>query len=292
MTARWHALPGNVRGALWSMLNALTFAISVGAIKTVGAHVPVIEIVLFSVAGQLLAISPRLAFGTFSALSPRIVGLHVLRVFFLVGGMLTGFEAVVAMPVADATALSFTKSLFVTIAAALILAERVGWRRWGCTGVGFIGIVVMLRPGGEDISWVAGLAIVSAVGAALGTLLTRVLAPSQSVAALIMWQTSVTLLVLAPWGAFTWVTPTLGELGSLAVIALCGAVGNTATIMALRSGEASAIAPIEYVRLPVTALVGFYLFAEVPTLWTWVGAAIIIASTLTALRFELNAARR
>lgn len=290
--ARLSALPGNVRGGLWAMLNAVTFAVSIGAIKSVGGRIPVIEIVLFSVAGQLIAVSPRLLRATIASFTPRVVGLNMLRVFFLVGGMLTGFEAVVALPVAQATAFSFTKSLFMIVAAALILAEQVGWRRWACTGVGFLGILVMLRPEGEGVSWAVALAILSAIGAALGTLLTRVLAPSQTISSLILWQTALTLLLLTPWGIISWVTPTLAELGLLAIISASGAIGNMATILALRSGEASAIAPIEYVRLPLTAVIGFYMFAEVPTLWTWIGAAIVIASTLAALRFELNAAPR
>ena len=171
----WSALPGNVRGALWSMINVLTFAVSTAAIKAVGGRIPVVEIVLFSVAGQLVILSPRILRAHVTSLAPRVMGLHLLRVFLLLGGMLTGFQAVVDLPVAEATALSFTKSLFLTVAAALILAERVGRGRWSCTLLGFAGVLVMLRPDAEGVSWGASLAIVSAGAAALGALMTRVL---------------------------------------------------------------------------------------------------------------------
>ena len=173
-----------------------------------------------------------------------------------------------------------------------LLAERVGRGRWSCTLLGFAGVLVMLRPDAEGVSWGASLAIVSAGAAALGALMTRVLAPTQTAATLMFWQTSITLIVLAPWVATVGVMPDAAEFGYLAVIAGSGVIGNLSNIFALRDGEASAIAPIEYLRLPTTALVGFYMFAEVPTLWTWIGAAIIVASTLAALRIELNAARR
>ena len=91
----WSALPGNVRCALWSMINVLTFAVSTAAIKAVGGRIPVVEIVLFSVAGQLVILSPRILRAHVTSLAPRVLGLHLLRVFLLLGGMLTGFQAVV-----------------------------------------------------------------------------------------------------------------------------------------------------------------------------------------------------
>lgn len=159
MATGWNALSGNTRGALLMTVNALIFSIMVALIKTSAETVPLALVMFFSVATQFFFVSLRnfRLFGRALLASERR-WYHLLRVALLVGSMYAGFSSVVLLPLAEATAISFSKAFFVTLLAALLLKEAVGAQRWFAVVIGFAGILILARPGSGDIS-VAGAAL-------------------------------------------------------------------------------------------------------------------------------------
>lgn len=286
IASRWNGLSGNTRGALLMMINALIFSIMVALIKASAETVPLALVMFFSVATQFFFVSLRNVrlFGSALVASERR-GLHLLRVALLVGSMYAGFSAVVMLPLAEATAISFSKSFFVTLLAAIVLKEAVGGRRWLAVIVGFAGILILARPGSGEIS-VAGamMGLISAAMAAGGAIGTRVLAQRDSSAILLLYQAAFGTLMMAPLAIWNWQMPDLATAGFLILIGLLSVVGNTSMIMALRVGEASALAPVDFTRAVFAAAIGIAFLDEVPTLWALIGTAVIIAGALLSFR--------
>ena len=205
--------------------------------------------------------------------------------------MVLGFYAVTHLPLADATALSFTRPLFMIVLAVLFLGEQVRWRRWSATGVGFIGVLVMARPGeaGLDIaslSAIAGTLFVAGVGVMLKRLST-----TERPETIIFYFTVISsILALGP-ALYVWRTPTAPEVLGLIAIGALGSLGQYLTIRSYRIAEATAVDPVDYARLLIATFFGFLLFRELPDIWTVVGALIIIASTLYITRREARLRR-
>lgn len=283
--ARWNGLSGNVRGSILMLVNALIFSIMVALIKASSATVPVALVMFFSVATQFFFIGLR-HFRTFAGEVVRSErrSAHFLRVFLLVGSMYAGFSAVVLLPLAEATAISFSKAFFVTLFAALLLKEAVGPRRWLAVCIGFAGILILARPGGGDLS-VGGalLGVISAATAAAGAISTRILAQHDPAPLLLLYQTAFGTLMLTPIAIWNWVSPDLPTLGILILTGLLSVIGNTSMIMALKVGEASALAPVDFTRAVFAVLIGLVFLGEVPTVTAVIGTLVVIAGALLSL---------
>jgi drug/metabolite transporter (DMT)-like permease len=197
--------------------------------------------------------------------------------------MLTGFTAVVHLPLAEVTAISFVRTLFTTILAILFLKEVVGVRRWSSVIVGFIGVMVIVRPEPENINAYALLAIASAFFVSSINIVMRKLSQIENSSTIMVYQSIIVTLAMAGPAIYLWVMPTWDEVFFIVVIGSLMSLMQWIFIQAFKVGEAAAIAPMEYSRLLYAAVIGIVFFAEIPTLWTLTGAVIIIASTLYTL---------
>jgi len=174
--------------------------------------------------------------------------------------------------------------------AVLILGETVDWRRWAATAFGFLGVIVMVRPGetGFDTAWL--VAVVAAVLFALGIIFIRSLSSTEPVIRILFYYHVFGIVLFAGPSAAVWQPP---EAGQFAMLALSGALpcaGMVCFVKGFSIGEASFVGPFEYLRLIYAALIGYYMFAEIPSVWTAVGAVMIIASALYIAR--ANSPRR
>ncbi|MBD0415563.1 DMT family transporter [Oryzicola mucosus] len=267
-------------------MNALIFSIMVALIKTSAESVPVSLIMFFSVATQFLFIGLRNfpMFGQALVKSERR-GAHLLRVVLLISSLYAGFSAVVLLPLAEATAISFSKAFFVTLFAAMLLREAVGPRRWLAVFVGFAGILILARPGSGDVSTAGALmGLFSAAAAAAGTIATRVLAQRDPPAMLLLYQTAFGTLMLTPIAIWNWVTPDFETFCILVATGLLSVIGNTSMIMALRVGEASALAPVDFTRAVFAIAIGAIFLGEMPTALALFGTVVIIVGALLSLR--------
>ena len=246
------------------------------------------EIVFFRNLFGLLVLLPWVLRRGFAPLRTRILSLYVTRAVIGLASMFAWFTALALMPLAEAVALNFTVPLFAIVCAVLLLHEGVGIHRWSATLVGFGGVLIILRPGlGLTHSTLGvALAIGSAAGFALSMTLIKTLARTEAADKIVFYQGIImTPLALIP-ALFVWRTPTLFEFGLLLGLGAIATLGHLALARAFALSEASAIVPIDFVRLPFVAALGYFLFGEPIDLWTWVGAAIIMASTIYIARRE------
>jgi drug/metabolite transporter (DMT)-like permease len=189
------------------------------------------------------------------------------------------FYSLSVVPVAEATALSFTSVIFGSIAAAVFLGERMRLRRWSAVIVGFLGAMVILRPGFQEVSFGMLTVMASSVFWALAIILVKHLSRWDSVVTIVaLNQFLLTLLSAIPaW--LVWQPPTPAQLGWALAIGVCATIGHICMTSAFKWGDASAVFPVDFARLIWAAVLGYVVFAEVPDAWTWAGGAIIFAST-------------
>lgn len=219
-------------------------------------------------------------------LCTRAPGLQLLRGLLMLIGGVAAFAAYALMPLADAYAIAFTMPLLVTALAVPLLGERVGARRWAAIGVGFAGVLVMLRPG----SGIAGLgalaALVNVLGNGLALTLIRRAHARESAEAFAFWGNLViaagTALAL-PW---LWRTPDLADLGLFLLAGICGGTAFLVLAQAFRLAPAAVVAPFQYSQMPYAILAGLVLFGDRPDPMTLLGAAIVIAMGLYLLQQE------
>lgn len=284
LRARWaHATP-NLRGSVYMLSALLVYAVMVGAIKHVGGVVPLVQILLIRQVIMSLILVAFAGRDLRLAVRTRRPGLQIFRGVLTLIAMLCGFTAVVKIPLAQATAIGFSQVLFVTIAAVLVLKEVVDGRRWAATIIGFLGVLVMLRPTSDGLDTFALLAVVGAVLNAGITVSVRMLAATERTDTILLWQGAVLIVALAVPTWLWWVPPDANQWFWLMVLSLFGTAGQWLLTRAYQVGEAAALAPLDFTRLILASLTGFVFFAEIPALTTWIGAAIVIGATLYTIR--------
>lgn len=219
------------------------------------------------------------------------LNLHLWRSAVGLVAMLTWFSAVAYLPLAEAVALNFTAPLFATAGAAIFLGEAVRARRWTATAIGFLGMLVILRPGFAEFTPLMTLPVIAAGFMACSVLIVKSLSRTEAPAAIVLYMNLLlTPLSLLP-AVFVWRWPTLAEWALGVFIGLCAALAHNAFARAFVRADASAVMPFDYMRLPFVAVIGYLLFAEVPDGWTWVGAAVIAGAAIYIAQRESRLAR-
>jgi len=218
---------------------------------------------------------------------------HLLRLSGAFIALSFDIWAISVLPLATAVTLSFAQVFFVVLLAWYFLGEPIGPRRIAAVVLGFIGVLVVMRPGVNNVlTTYALISLVAAIGAAIAITSVRKLSQTESTATLIIYQAIFVGVIAAlplPW---LWTTPDLAGLILLFAIGAIASVGQWAGVTSLRLGEASVIGNIKYVQLIYVAILGFLIFGEVPDKHTIIGAAIIIGSSLFLFYRESVARRR
>jgi drug/metabolite transporter (DMT)-like permease len=288
--------------AVIAMIVASLFFSGLSAlVRYLGETLHPFEVAFFRNLAGLAFMLPWLARHGLGSLRTRRIWLYGWRSGLGLISMLCSFTSLVLLPFAQAIALSFTTPLFATIGAALILGETVRFRRWAATIVGFLGVLVMLRPG-TDHSLTANLtftgpglgvllAVASAMISAIVTLIVKDLSrtePSDAIVTyMVLLLTPMSLLPALP----VWQWPPLAMWPWIAAMGACGSFGHMCYVRAFALTEASAVMPYDYTRLVFAAAIGYFAFAEVPDLWTWAGAAIIVSAAVYIAHREALARR-
>jgi len=271
----------NLRGAALMAGAAVVFAVEALVLRWLTAHgVPVPVQVAARAAGQLVWVVPLILARGPTVFRTRRVPLHVLRGLSSVTCWGLYYLSVARLDLATAAALSFTNVVFTTLLAGPFLGERVDRWRWAGALIGLAGITIMLRPGGDwDL-----LGAVAGLGGAVAwcgiTLSSRSLTRTDGTATIIAWVGLVTFSSALPFAIAAWEPIGLGTFAVMAGAALITPSIIWLVTEALRSGEASAISPLQYLRLPLLALAGWLVWGEAPDALAWVGAAVILAGAL------------
>lgn len=221
------------------------------------------------------------------------------------------YLALAALPLATTVALYFTAPLFITLLSVLVLAERVGPRRWSAVAAGFGGVVIMVRPGSDLFDWAALLPLVSGLSYGIAMIAARRLGATETAAALAFWGNLVflgcALVMTAVLGggdfaredhaslAFLlrgWVAPGLGDLGLMMACGLIAAAALTLLTQAYRVSESNLVAPFEYTAMIWGVLYGWLFWRDWPDALGWAGIAVIIGAGLYVLYREGAGVRR
>lgn len=280
-------LSPNQQGAFWMTAAAAGFTLNAALAKLLAlGGMDVFQIALARAFFAFGALTPFLWRGGFKAFSTRHPWVHFWRAMAGAAAMLLGFYAIAHLPLATVTALGFTAPLFTVILAVIILREVVRWRRWTAILIGFLGVLVMVRPGAETFDPNALAAIASAFLVALAATLVKRFPPGESQAVMLFYFCLTSLLVAVVPAISVWRAPTAWEWLLLVGVGFVGVAAHAMFLKAYRTGEASIVAPFDYTKLLFAGIIGFLLFHEVPDLWTLAGAAVIILSTLYIARRE------
>ena len=279
-------LPDNAKGALILLIAAAGFSVMAMLIKLVGQRLPVTQIILIRQCVILGIMLPGIAKAFPGSLHTSRPYLQLTRIAVALVAMLAGFTAVINMPLADATAIGFAKSFFVTIFAIIILKEAVGLRRWTAIIVGFIGVLIMLQPGGSGFNIYGVYAIIGAIAAGLVMVIIRLLSRTERPATILLYQAVGVGLIMAVPALYYWEPPTAAEWGLMILIGATGWISQMANIYAYKYGEASLLAPIEYTRLIYATLIGIVVFAEFPGTATIAGAIIVVSASAYTIHRE------
>jgi drug/metabolite transporter (DMT)-like permease len=288
------ALSPNLRGSLFMAIAMASFTMNDAITKAVSSDINFGEIMLVRGLFAIVLIAAltisRRAIRPVRTLMVKPVA---LRVMGEVGGTVAFLAAIVHLPLANISAIMQALPLAITLGAAVVLSEPVGWRRWTAIGIGFAGVLVIVRPGLAGFNQFALLALISVLFCTLRDLATnRIPAEIPSLFITLLTTIVVTVvgaLVLVPLGG--WVTPSARVVGLLALAAVFVLTGYQCVIMAMRAGDISAVAPFRYTALLWAILLGYVLFNEVPDIPMIVGASMIVASGLYAFYRERVRAR-
>lgn len=229
-------------------------------------------------------------FGRLKTARPWLQG---ARGMFMLGTTIFNFWALQYLQLAETASIMFAGPIVVAALAGPLLGEWAGPRRWAAIGIGFIGVLVVTRPGLAGLGWPALISVGSMVAFALYSLSTRVLAQTENVEGLILYTALVPMLALAPFAISVWVWPSdwLSWVLMLAM-GLLGGGGHWLLIIAHQKATAPTLAPFMYTQIIWMIALGWLVFADIPTIWTLTGASIIIASGLYLLYRETRAKRK
>ncbi len=269
-----------MQGALLMTAAAFCFAIMNVLVRLAAEELDPLQIAFLRNFFALAFMLPLVAKAGQAGFKTERLGLHIWRAVVGLGAMTIWFAAVTLVPLGEAVALNFTLPLFATAGAAIFLAEKVGPRRWAATALGFIGMLVILRPGFAEISVATALPIIAAVFMATSVLIVKVLARTESPTVIVLYMNLImTPLSLIP-ALFVWRWPSWEVWLWVALLGLIASVAHLAMTRSYKKADASAVLPFDYARLPFVAVLGYFIFDETVDLWTWVGAAIIAAAVL------------
>jgi drug/metabolite transporter (DMT)-like permease len=230
----------------------------------------------------------------FAGMRTRDLKLHALRGLFHTPGYGLWYEAVAWLPLATMAALGFTGPIFVTLGAVIFLRETVHWRRWLAVGIGFAGMLVIVRPGIVELSPGMAMMLAAVPLIAGSNLIAKVVAGRDRPAVVVLWQSIVGAICFAPFGLWQWQTPTSWQLLLFLSSGFFGTVGYFFITWAYRLLDISALQSITFLGIVWAALMDVALWGKTSDVWTFVGAAIIVSATsyIAHREAQLAGARR
>jgi drug/metabolite transporter (DMT)-like permease len=284
----------NLKGAAWMLASAVTFAAMTTLIKFLGADYPAALQTFYRNAAGMVVLLPVILRHRGAAFATSRPSILIFRAFAGTLGTILSFYAFQKMPLADANALSFTRTLWLVPLAAFVVREKVGALRITAALAGFVGVLVMIRPGAGGHFAVGAPALAMLASAFLFAFTVtgmKVLTRDHAPMVILVWSAVLGLALAIPGAILTWRVPAPRDFLLLCLMGAIATANQACYIKGMQLGDAAAMAPIDYTRLVFTASVGFFVFHEVPGRWTLVGAGIVVASTLFITLREQQLAR-
>ena len=261
--------------------------------KHLGQSYPVAMVVFARYIGALiLSAAPVLFFGGLGSFRTERLGLQALRSVLLITATACNFTALQFLPLAQTSSIMFAAPLLVCALSVPLLGERVGPRRWAAVVVGFLGVMIIIRPGTADFHWAVFLSLGATSATALYQIATRKLAATDSAETTLLYTSMVGAVLIAPIMPFNWQTPDWTAAGLMLFLGFCGAFGHYMLIRAHHLAPAPTLAPFTYTAILWMTALGYVVFGDVPSVWTLAGGAIVIGSGLYVLQRERRLERQ
>ena len=277
-----------LKGIAWMALTGLLFVAVTGIVRHLGTDMSPVQAAFIRYAMGVVIMAPIILRVRWTRIASGRVGMFLTRGLVHGAGVMLWFYAMAHIPIAEVTALGFTAPIFTTIGAALFLGEKVRARRIGAVLMGFAGALIILRPGIAVIDPGAIAQLVAAPLFAASFILAKKLTETDPTRVIVGGLTIIVTLVLLVPALLVWRTPTPVELGWLFATASFATAGHLTLTQAFRAAEITATQPVAFLQLVWATLLGYYAFGETPDMFTWIGAAVIVASATYIAHRELK----
>ena len=273
------------KAAAWMVGWLTTMVVLAVAGRAAGRSLHIFQIMeMRSVLGFVLLWPLLHASGGLAAMRTRRIGAHVARNTVHYAAQFGWFVALTMIPIAQVVAIEFTSPIWTALLAVAFLGERLGAARIAAVVLGLVGVVVIVRPGLEHVDPGQFIALAAAVGFAISLILVKSLTATESVVAIIFWMLVVQSAIGLVPALWVWRAPSAAVWPWIGVIALCGTYSHYCMTQALRHADAMMVVPMDFLRVPLTALAGWLVYDERIDALTVAGAALILAANLVNLR--------
>lgn len=263
---------------LYMLIATLLLACMHGLIRDISQNLHPVVVVFFRNLFGLLVILPLLFRAGLGSLRTSMPWVHVLRAFVGLVAMTCWFYSLSKIPIANATALSFSTTIFAAISAWFFLGERMRIHRWAAILVGFIGVLVVLRPDVDGFNKYSMMVLLSAIAWGSSVSIVKHLSKSETVTTIVGWM-AISLTALSLWPAlYVWQTPDSHQLLKLLLVGALATGGHLLMTSALQLADTSLVMSVDFTRLIWTSIIGSVFFAELLDKWTFIGACIIFAA--------------
>ncbi|NQV98440.1 MAG: DMT family transporter [Rhodospirillales bacterium] len=270
--------PG-IGAALFMVISVSLFTVSHGLVRGIGDAIHPLQIAFTTSLFSFCFYLPWLIRTRFRLLRTDKIRIHWLRAFFNAGAVCGWYYALTMTPLADAVALSLAGPLAVMLGAVLFLGEAARARRWLAMGFGIAGALLIIRPGFQEFTAGYWFVLFSLLSTAGSRLITKHLTLSESSVSLGAWIALLQVPITFVLAIYFWITPNLLQLALMVGIGLLVGGAHYTLTVAYSRADVGALEPINFLRLVIAALIGYFIFAEHPDSWTWIGGLVIVAST-------------
>ncbi len=286
LARRMAAVPAPIRGAVWMMGSTASWAVMATLIRYVSDEIHAFEIVFLRSVFGMLFLLPWLHRSGLKGLYTRRFGMHLARAFFGLLAAYLIFTAITLDSLGEIAAIITTRPIFASAAAILILREAAYGRRWSAVILGFVGALIILRPGMVEVSTGALMAFFGVFAMAGVAITMKSLARTERPDAMATWQMVIFVPASLVPALFVWTMPSLEAVAVLLGIGFAGTLTQRALARAYKAADATTVLPFEFTRLIFSALIGLIVFSEFPDVWVWIGGAVILAGIVTMVRLE------
>ena len=270
-------------------MSIVLFSIMIIFIRKASENLHILEVVFFRNLLAFFVMLPILKSTGLVAIKMNNTKLFFVRGFFGAIGMLAGFTCLTLIPLAQATAISFAQPIFITIGATIFLGEIIKVRRIVAIVIGFIGMLIIVQPGVNSFSFGIMLAIIAALAHSLNALIVKKLTLTETPQAIITWMVIILIPITLIPALVVWEWPSFETWLYLWGIAIVGSLAHFLWTKSCSMADITSLQPIEFIKLPIIALLGWIIFSEIPGTWTWVGGLIIFISTIYISHREAKA---
>jgi drug/metabolite transporter (DMT)-like permease len=277
-------LPAPVRAGLWMTISALCYAVSGTIIRHLAGEVPTFEIVFVRNFFALAIMFPWLVRAGAGALRTNRMGMHALRGFMSSVNVSCQVAALAYLPVADMAAITFLQPVLGSLIAMVALGEAFNGRRWSATAMGFLGALIIIRPGFQVVDLGMTLALASAVAGAVIAIMIKDLVRTEKPATIAAYLFLIQTLIMLVPALLVWTSLTGEQWFWLAALGVVSVSLQVTFNRSMQAADATFTLPFNFTRLLWAALLGWLVFAELPDIWVWVGGAIIFAASIFLAR--------